>query len=145
MDLASAGASDRFFVFQLAFDPCLACCAILAHQVAASTSRLIILQRLAGELEVPFGAAFLAGIRVHIPWAEATCLAAEADCLTLLAPGVLQHFVVELGSGQRLFASVAPPGICLALACDALVCVALEGSGVLVLQATGASLAGNAP
>ena len=145
MDLAFAGASDRFFLLELTFDGLLPGAAISAHELCGSTWPLVVVQHLSCELEMALLAALHARIWGDIARREAACRAGEAHGLALVQFGVLEHFVVERVSGQHRFASLAAAGIRFALALDAVLRVAFEGSGIFVLQALGAGMAGCAP
>ena len=119
----------------------LACYALLAHEVAASTSPLVIVQHHSCELQVAFVAAFPAGIRAHVARREASGRASGADCFALVLFGVFQHVLVERCFFQYLLASLAAVGSSLPLALDALTCISSEGARILRELALAAGVA----
>ena len=141
MLLPGACALDRLLVFELRLDGLLSGAALSAHELCASTSLLVVVQRLSCEPQMAQVAALHAGVRLHIAWAEATFRACKAHRVTLVHFGVLQHSVVERVSGPHLFANVAASGIRLALALDALFRVAFEAFWELLHAAPGAGMA----
>ena len=94
--------------------------AILAHEYFAPTWHLAIFEHITCELQMPFFAGLFARVRVDISRAEPARCASQAYCVTIVPLSISQHVLVELVAGQHLFASVAAPGVCLALAQDAL-------------------------
>ena len=121
-----AGAPDTLFLLELTFDAALPGNALIADHIATST--LVFVQLRPWELQVSFLATLAARVRVDGSWAEATFRAYEAHRFTLVQFGLLQHFVLELVSGQHLFASGVAAGIRWVLALDALLCFCYAGA-----------------
>ena len=112
-----------------------------AYELYASTSPLVVVQRLSCEAQMPQLATLHAGVRLHIARAEAPGSASQAHCVSFVPLSVSQHVFVELLLGEYLLARVAAPRVRLALALDALFCVAFETFWHLFNTARGAGMA----
>ena len=100
--------------------------ALSAYELYASTSLLVVVQRLSCEAQMAQLATLHAGVRLHIARAEAPGSASQAHCVSFVPLSVSQHVLVELLLGKYLLARVAAGGLRLALALDALFRVGFE-------------------
>ena len=133
-----------FFFLELLLDASQPCNALLTLQHRRSFAALEVFQMLSDELQVALLAALDAIIRVAIPRAEATVSAKKADSLAFVFLGVVKHILVELVSLQQFLAGVALARVGVVLAGDAIFCIALERSWILLLSARCAGMAAHA-
>ena len=115
--------------------------ALSAYELYASTSLLVVVQRLSCEAQMPQLATLHAGVRLHIARAEAPGNASQAHSVSFVPLSMSQHVLVELLLGEHLVARDAAAGIRLALALDALFRIGFEAFGELFNTARGASVA----
>ena len=111
MLLSSACAPDGNFLFESTFDRFLSGAAINAHGLCVSTSALVVLHRLSGELEVALVAALGAGIGCDISWAEAASCAAYAHRVAFVFLSIAQHEFVETVRGELKATRIAAADI----------------------------------
>ena len=115
--------------------------ALSAYELYASTSLLVVVQRLSCEAQMAQLATLHAGVRLHIARAEAPGNASQAYCVSFVLLCISQHILVELVRGEYLAARVAAPRVRLALALDALFRVGFEACWDLFNTARGAGMA----
>ena len=118
MLLPGACALDRLLVFEFRLDGLLSGAALSAHELCASTSLLVVVQRLSCELQMANDAALYAGVRLHIARTEAPGSASQAHRVTFVLLSISQHIRVEAVCGQVFVARVGAPGLRVALASD---------------------------